>query len=71
MYIGINDVKNNNNLNQFTNSYQTMITQIGNTYINADIFVFTLLLYYYSSASYKETDDETLESFNDVIRNVL
>lgn len=70
VYIGINDIKDGKSLENFTTNYNTMISNIRTTYADAEIFVFTHVPYYYNSATNKTVTNETLETFNAVIRDI-
>lgn len=70
VYLGINDIKDGVTLANFTTNYDTMVSNIKNTYPEADVFLFTHIPYYYSSATLKEITNEDLEKFNDAIRNI-
>lgn len=70
VYMGINDVKSGDTVDKFAENYNTMISNIKTAYPDAEIFIFTLVPYTYSSGNVQSVDDETIQTYNDKIRGI-
>ena len=64
VYIGTNDIANGVSLEVFTEAYEQMMTDITDTYDNADVYVCTLL------PEKRYNDDALLCSFNEAIKDI-
>lgn len=64
VYIGTNDIANGVSLEVFYEAYEQMITDITDRYLNADVYVCTLL------PEKRYDDDALLCSFNEAIKTI-
>ena len=64
VYIGTNDIANDISLEEFTESYTTMVNTIIENYPGADVYLCTLL------PERRYNDDALLCSFNDAIKSI-
>ena len=68
IHFGINDVRRST-LEDFSNNYRTMISNVREKYTNADIFVFTYVPFN-STDVVPEYNNSSIEVFNNVVRSI-